>query len=239
MRTIRRLLVTLALVAAGCGADASEPVLHTAASLTDVAPELVEAYRSDGGIADFDLNIGGSSTLAFQIQDGAPSGVFLSADEETMGLVVGSADAETPVVFARNRLVLVRRPGADVRDLADLADPDLLVGLCSATVPCGRLARAELAARGIEPALDTEEPDVRSLLAKVASGELDAALVYATDVAAAGSTVEVVETDLTESTPYSAAVVGATPPAGSFEFVEFLSSAQAQDILEAAGFEVP
>jgi molybdate transport system substrate-binding protein len=156
-----------------------------------------------------------------------------------MDLVVRSGDAATPVVFARNRLVLVRRVGADVGGLADLADPDLLIGLCSTTVPCGRLAQAELAARGIEPSLDTEEPDVRSLLAKVASGELDAALVFATDVAAAGPSVDLVETDLTESTPYLAAVVGGSSPSGSREFVEFLSSARARDILEAAGFEVP
>ncbi|HUW02339.1 MAG TPA: molybdate ABC transporter substrate-binding protein [Acidimicrobiales bacterium] len=232
-------MLILALVAAGCAGDLNEPVLHSAASLTDVVPDLVDAFGVTGGRTDFRLNVGGSSALAAQIGDGAPSGVFLAADEVTMGIAVDSGEASDPVVFARNRLVLVRRPRADVTGLADLAERGLAVGLCAPSVPCGSLARSELAARSIDPAVDTEEPDVRSLLAKVVAGELDAALVYATDAIVGGEAIEVVPIDLAGTTPYLAAVVGSDPPSGSTEFVAFLRSPEAQQVFAAAGFEAP
>ena len=66
--------------------------------------------------------------------------------------------------------------------LADFAREDLLIGLCAEDVPCGDFGREALANADVAPAIDTNEPDVRALLTKIEVGELDAGIVYVTDV---------------------------------------------------------
>ena len=106
----------------------------------------------------------------------------------------GGAAAD-PQTFVANQLqiaVPAGNPGG-VTGLADFADADLLIGLCAEEVPCGQFGREALANAGVTPSIDTNEPDVRSLLTKVEAGELDAGIVYVTDVLSAGDAVEGIE----------------------------------------------
>ena len=99
------------------------------------------------------------------------------------------------MVFVRNRLeiaVPAGNPGG-VTGLADFANPDLTIALCAEEVPCGAAAIKAFAAAGITPAPDTLEQDVKATLTKVELGEVDAALVYRTDVIVAGDAVEGIE----------------------------------------------
>ena len=110
-----------------------------------------------------------------------------------MDQVVQAGDADgDPTVFVRNRLEIAVPAGnpAGVSGLADLADESLTIALCAPEVPCGAAAESAFEAAGITPAPDTLEPDVKATLAKVSLGEVDAALVYRTDVIAAGDDVE-------------------------------------------------
>jgi molybdate transport system substrate-binding protein len=180
------------------------------------------------------LSFAGSSSLRAQILDGAPADVFASASSTDMDAVTDRSE-----VFATNTLQVVvpaDNPG-DVAGLADLADPGLLVGLCAPQVPCGRLSRAALAAAGVEVAPDTEEPDVRSLLTKVAAGELDAGVVYRTDVLAAGEAVRGIDLpigiDATAEYP-----IAALDPRGD-AFVAFVLGDEGRAILAAHGFGPP
>ena len=145
------------------------------------------------------------------------------------------------MVFATNALQIAVPAGneAGITGLADFADPDLLIGLCAAEAPCGQFGREALANAGVEASVDTNEADVRSLLTKIENGELDAGIVYRTDVQAAGDAVEGVDI------PADQNVVAACPIASlddaadrelAESFVEFVLSDAGQAILLSHGF---
>ncbi|MCI0347718.1 MAG: substrate-binding domain-containing protein, partial [Chloroflexi bacterium] len=148
-----------------------------------------------------------------------------------------------PETFARNRLVVAvpaGNPGA-LTGLRDLQRAELLIGLCAEEVPCGRFAREALAKAGVTPRIDTNEPDVRALLTRVAAGELDAGIVYVTDTIAAGDAVEPVEIpdehNVVASYPI-AVVLDAENGDGGTAFVAFVTGDVGQTILEKFGFVV-
>jgi molybdate transport system substrate-binding protein len=109
-------------------------------------------------------------------------------------------------------------------------------------VPCGQFGRQALANAGVTPSIDTNEADVRALLTKVQSGDLDAGLVYKTDVLAGGDEVEgvVVPDELNVVADYPIAPLSASAsPDVAAAFVAFILSADGQDILASFGFESP
>jgi molybdate transport system substrate-binding protein len=108
-------------------------------------------------------------------------------------------------------------------------------------VPAGDYTRQVLAAKNITVAPKSLETDVKSALAKVTSGEADAAVVYVTDVSAGGPIdgVFVADADQPDIT-YPIAVVKATKNrAGARAFVDSAVSGDVQRALEAAGFLPP
>lgn len=241
-------LIAAALIAvttSGCGDDdgsTARLTVFAAASLTDAFEEIASAFEADHGDADVLLNSGGSSSLREQILAGAPADVFASASPAPMDDLVDAGAVREPATFARNRLAIAVPAGnpAGVESLDDLADRELLVGLCAPEVPCGALARTVLDAAGVTAQPDTEEPDVRALLTKVEEGELDAGLVYVTDVLAAGDAVEGIEVPGDASTAYPIAVVdGSDASALADELVDFVLGEQGQRILRDAGFAAP
>lgn len=238
-------VLSVLLLLAGCGGGDDDGALRVAAaaSLTDVVDGLAAVLEDEDDPLRVEVDLGGSSTLARQIVEGAPADLFLSADAATVEQVVDAGRAAGEVIpFASNHLVLVVPAGnpGDVRSLDDLARDDLLVGRCAAEVPCGRLALAELDESGIDDAADTEEPDVRSLLVKVAEGELDAALVYATDVAAAGDDVEVIDDErLDRRTEYQAVRIDGGDVDAAERFLRLLRGPAGESLLAALGFEAP
>ncbi len=245
---VRRLSAAalVVLLAWGCSAGQRDTLLvSAAASLTDAFAEIEASFEQSHPGVDVTLDLGGSSTLRDQILEGAPVDVFASANAATMDAVVraGLADGE-PRVFALNRLVIAVPAGnpAGITGLADFARPDLLIGLCAEGVPCGDLARVALTIAGVVPSVDTEEPNVRSLLTKIEEGELDAGLVYATDVSSAGGSVEGIELPVAAQsvTGYEiAGLAAAVHPGLAAEFVAFVLSDEGQAILERYGFERP
>jgi molybdate transport system substrate-binding protein len=249
------------LVAAACGGgaddgpDADDPregaapeggiTVLAAASLTDAFDELGAAFADAHPGTSVEFAFGGSSDLRDQALAGAPADVFASADvADAEAVAEGGAAAGEPAVFATNRLAIAVPAGneAGVTGLEAFGDDDLLVGLCAEEVPCGALGRRALEAAGVTPAPDTEEPDVRSLLDKVAAGELDAGLVYVTDVAAAGDAVEAVEVPEQDDVVAEYAVTAlaaAGEPEVAEAFVAFVLSGAGQDVLAAHGFGPP
>jgi len=234
-------------VLGGCsGADrgATELTVFAAASLTDAFTEVGRAFEGAHDDVEVRFSFGGSSALREQILQGAPADVFASASPDVMDDLVAGAGVQEPRVFATNRLQLAVPAGnpAGVHELADLGREDLLVGLCAAEVPCGAVARDALRAAGVDAAPDTEEADVRALLTKLEARELDAGLVYATDVRSAGGAVE--GTDLPAGvdarTSYPIAVVeGAADAQLAADFVAFVLAPQGQAILRSHGFGSP
>ncbi len=239
--------LALALVAAACssGSTTAESVIlvSAAASLTNAFAEIETAFEVANPGVDVVLNLGGSSVLREQILEGAPADVFASADVTNMNLVVSGGVADSPQVFATNQLqiaVPLGNPG-DVTGIADLADEQLLVGLCASGVPCGDLAGEALKRAGVAAAVDTHEPNVKALLTKVESGDLDAGVVYVTDVAGSEAVTGIdipASANVTAGYPI-AATTGGDNPDGAAAFVAFVLSADGQAILARHGFGTP
>ena len=216
--------------------------VFAAASLTDAFGEAGDAFTEAHPGVTVELNLAGSQALREQILAGAPDDVFAAANTSNMDQVVDAGAADEPEVFARNSLEIAVPAGnpADVGGLDAFGDADLLIGLCAAEVPCGDFGREVLAAAGVTPAPDTEEPDVRSLLTKVSAGDLDAGIVYVTDVKASADTVEGVEIPNADNatTDYPVGVVaGSSNQEVAAAFVAFLLSDDGQEILTTAGFQ--
>jgi molybdate transport system substrate-binding protein len=224
---------------------AGQVTVFAAASLTEVFTDLGRRLEEQQPGLRVRFNFAGSSSLALQVTQGAPADVFASADEAQMRTVtragLASGDA---AVFAANALEIAVPPGnpGRVTGLASFADPHRKTAICAPAVPCGTAARQVLAAAGVAAAPATEEPDVKAALTKVRLGEVDAALVYATDVrAASGSVVGI-------PFPEAGAAVNAYPlcvlrdarnPRGAQAFVDLVRSDTARQVLAAAGFRPP
>ncbi len=235
---VAALLGTLLLA---CTASTDDATLNVfvASSLSSVAQQWEVDFEAANPDIDVVVNAAGSPALRDQISQGAPADVFVAADEAMVEPLVADGLANPPVVIARNHLAIGVPAGnpAGIMGLDDFGRDELLIGLCAAEVPCGGLARAALAEAGIEPRVDTEESGVRSLAVKLAAGELDAGLVYASDVAndPAIDGIAVPSAVDQEASYPAVALVSGGSAAG--RFVEFLHSAEAQDALAIAGFQ--
>jgi molybdate transport system substrate-binding protein len=232
------------LLVAACGSNTTDSVLVSAASsLTDAFADIEQAFEAENPGVDILLNVAGSSLLREQILGGAPVDVFASANPAVMQTVVEAGLADGPTTFTGNRLQIGVPAGnpAGVVGIEDFADEKLLIGLCAPAVPCGSLAREILIDAGIEPAIDTSEPDVRSLLTKLEAGELDAGIVYLTDVLASDEVTGIEISDTLERVAeYLIAVVADAPnPTAAADFVAFVLSAEGQQILATHGFTAP
>jgi molybdate transport system substrate-binding protein len=227
------------------GSVSGEVVVFAAASLTETFGELGRRFEEAHPGTMVTFNFAGSSSLAKQIVEGAPVDVFASASPTNMDQVtdIGALSGES-TVFVRNRLEIAVPAGnpGDVTGLADFGDDDQAIGLCAEQVPCGAAAKKALDAAGVTAAPDTLERDVKAVLTKVELGEVDAALVYRTDVRAASDTVEGIEFAESEQAvnDYPIATLAEAPNAdGAQAFVDFVLSDAGLSVLTADGFDSP
>jgi molybdate transport system substrate-binding protein len=190
------------------------------------------------------LSFDGSSALATQILEGASADVFASADVVNMDKVEDAglhAGLVEPFAVNGLQIAVPRGNPARVTSLADLAERDLTVALCAPEVPCGAYATEAFAQAGLPRPDASQEENVRGVLTKVALGEADAGIVYATDVLAND---EVEGIDLPAEAQvlafYPAVALADAPNSGAAAaFIAFLTSIRAQDILGAHGFGPP
>ena len=250
------LVATTVFVLAGCASSAepspaqSDPALtgtvtvFAAASLTESFSEIEKQFEERNPGVDVVLNLGGSSTLAEQIVQGAPADVFAAANPQTMKTVVDASLATEQTIFVTNTLEIVVPAGnpGGVTGLADLARPELAIALCAQEVPCGAATEQAFAAAGLSAAPDTLEQDVKAVLTKVRLGEVDAGIVYRTDVKAAGGDVVGIPfdeaADVVNDYPIST-LTDAPNPTVAKAFVEFVLSDAARSVFDEAGFGVP
>lgn len=219
--------------------------VFAAASLTGTFTQLGKDFEAANPGVTVKFDFGGSDTLAASIVSGAPADVFAAASTATMATVTKAGDATgAPTVFVKNRLEIAVPPGdpKGIQTLADLAKPGIKVALCATTVPCGSAAVKAEAAGNVEITPVTLETDVKSALTKVELGEVDAALVYQTDVKAAGGKVQGVDFAQAAKAVNTYPIVtlkGAPDAAAAQAFVAFVLSAHGHDVLSAAGFQNP
>lgn len=219
-------------------------IVFAAASLSEAFTEIARAFESANPGATVTLNFGASTALAQQIISGAPADVFAAASPAAMTTVTDAGDAAAPQVFVRNTLQIAVPPGnpGEVRGLADFARSDLKIALCAEQVPCGAAAQKVFEATGITPLADTLEQDVKAALSKVQLGEVDAALVYKTDVLAAGDKVTGIafpEAGQAVNDYPLARLTSAPNAAGGAALLAYVLSDEGLRFLAAAGFDRP
>jgi len=230
----------------GAGGEPSgELVVFAASSLTDALDDLTERFTRRYEEVRVVAALAGSHVVAGQIVDGAPADVFVSADRDRMERVVDAGMvAEGPVDVATNRLVVAVEDGnpRDIGGVEDLVRGDLLVALAAPEVPAGAYAAQALGSAGVEVTPVTLEANVRAVLAKVEMGEVDAGIVYASDVASAGGAVYAIAVpdDHDPRPVLPAAVLAGSPnPTAALAFLSFLTSQEALDVLTDHGFGPP
>ncbi len=219
--------------------------VFAAASLKESFTTLGKEFEKAHPGTKVTFNFGGSDSLAASITGGAPADVFASASPKTMKIVTDAKDNATePVTFVRNQLEIATLPGNPdkITSLKDLTKSGLKVVLCDKEVPCGAAAQKALDASGLKLTPVSYEQDVKSALTKVELKEADAAVVYKTDVNAAGDKVEGV--DFPESADavndYPIALLKDAPNADAAEaFIALVQSPEGQKVLTGAGFLQP
>ncbi|MFC5338992.1 molybdate ABC transporter substrate-binding protein [Leucobacter denitrificans] len=219
--------------------EVQEITVFAAASLKGAFEEIATAFEAEhAGIVVEQLVTDGSSTLATQINEGAPADVFASADEKNMQIVVNAGNAESPELFASNTLVVAVPSGnpGGVESLANLANVTTV--LCAPEVPCGSASVRLLEAADVSVTPASLEQNVTAVLQKVAANEADAGLVYATDVIG-DAQVESFEPEGAEEVVNRyplVALKGTAEPNAAQAFVDFVLSEAGQEILAKYGF---
>ncbi|KMS76418.1 molybdate-binding protein [Streptomyces viridochromogenes] len=227
------------------GKISGDVTVFAAASLKESFTALGKQFEKEHPGTKVTFSFGGSDSLAASITGGAPADVFASASPRTMKIVTDAGDASgAPATFVRNELEIATLPGNPdkIGSLADLTESGLKVVLCDKEVPCGAAAQKALDASRLKLTPVSYEQDVKAALTKVELKEADAAVVYKTDVRAAGDKVEGVE--FPESADavndYPIALLKDTQNAEAAKaFIALVRSAEGQKVLTEAGFLKP
>ena len=223
-----------------------EITVSAAASVTDSFTALAKAFRAANPKVKVRLNFGSSSTLVVQIQAGAPSDVIASADLSSAEKLVASGHVvAAPRVFARNSMAIAVKPGnpEKVKSIKDLARLKT-IAMCGKAAPCGVYASTVLSRAGvvvIEGNI-TRGVDAKATLGAVVTGDADAAIVYKTDVIAAGKSIQAVDiaTASNVKAMYGiASIRGSKIGSLARAFVDFVLSEQGWRILKGFGFQKP
>jgi len=261
-RLLRVLGLSLLLAATACAADSptsstapgpsptasaalvtvrGSVTVFAAASLTESLNDLQTSLKSSDPELSVVYSFAGSGALVSQIQQGAPADVIATADLSSMKRLTDSGFVEPPVTFARNKLGILVEPGnpKGITGLSDLSRTDIKLVLGDETVPFGRYSADALQAAGVTVDPVSKEPDVKSAVARVTSGEADVTIVYVTDVIAAGARGEGVEIADGQNVvaEYPIAIVKATNDhAAAAAFVDAVVNGSGQAALRSHGF---
>jgi molybdate transport system substrate-binding protein len=243
-------LICVWVLFAGCadtGDDTSELTVFAASSLgAAFADEIGPAFEAEHEGTTVVFNLAASDALAGQIQSEGTADVFVSASGTWMDAVQNDPGVSDRRDFVQNRLVIITPPEnpAGIGSIGDLASENVQLVLAAEGVPVGDYSRQALGKAGIaneaEANVVSNEEDNASVVAKIASGEGDAGIVYESDIsAAAGNDVASVEIpdDVNVIATYPIAIVTGAPNADLAEaFVAFVAGADGQATLEEYGF---
>jgi molybdate transport system substrate-binding protein len=261
MRRFAVVAATLAAVAAaGCSSSGSPSSPSSASSSAASSTGTITVFAAASLMGTFTqlgmqfdaahpgdavkFNFGPSSGLATDITSGAPADVFASAAPKNMDTVVSAGDASSPQDFAKNTAEVAVPPNnpGSVSSVSDLAKSSVKVALCQPQVPCGVVAAEVFKNAGITVTPVTLQPDVKSVLTQVELGNVDAGVVYVTDVMAAGAKVKgiVIPANDNASTLYPIATISSSKHKSIAQaFVAYVLSPAGQKVLASAGFQKP
>jgi molybdate transport system substrate-binding protein len=249
VRHLRSFALSAALACVACRAPARQTVVvFAAASLSESFHALEQAYEAEHPEIDVVINLAGSQLLATQLLEGAPADVFASADAATLDRVL----AERPELsgtrrpFASNHLMLVVPSTSELDTFEQLdellARPGLKIVLAGPEVPVGRYARKALDELGLRDAFEAKlvsnEDSVDGVLAKLALGECDLGIAYATDLRRSNELRGIPLPPVEIVARYELAVLadGPAPELGR-SFAEFVTGPRGQALLSEYGLQ--
>ena len=220
-------------------------VVFAATSLTEAFDKIGAQFEKANPGVTVKFNYNGSSSLATSINQGAPADVFASAAPENMKTVTDAGDAAgTPKTFASNTGEIMVEKGnpKHIESVKDLADDKIKVAVCAPEVPCGAVATAIFKNAGVTVKPVSEETNVGGVVTKVTLGEVDAGIVYVTDVKASetkatGVPIPASQNDTTE---YPIVQVKDAPNASAGKaFISYVLGPDGQKVLASFGFMPP
>jgi molybdate transport system substrate-binding protein len=229
----------------GSGKVSGTVVVFAATSLTDAFDKIGAQFEKAHPGVTVKFNYNGSSSLATSITQGAPADVFASAAPANMKTVTDAGDAAgTPQVFTRNTGEIMVENGnpKKITSVKDLANPAIKVAVCAPQVPCGAVATAIFKNAGVTVKPVSEETNVGGVVTKVTLGEVDAGIVYVTDVKesegkATGVPIPADQNDITE---YPIVQVKGAPNATAGKaFISYVLGPDGQKVLASFGFLPP
>jgi molybdate transport system substrate-binding protein len=240
-------LASAVVIAGVFTAHAADITVFAAASLTDSLKKVAADYQKETG-QKVVLNFGASSTLARQIEEGAPADLFFSADETRMNeldqrglLAKGTRESRLS-----NSLVIVESLDnpLPIHSANDLAKPEFKhIALADPkTVPAGVYSREYLEKIGLWKAIEPKvvpTENVRAALATVESGNVEAGMVYKTDAAISRKVKVACEIPASEAPPISypmAVLKDSTHAEDAKAFLKYLEGPHATEIFERYGF---
>jgi len=219
--------------------------VFAAASLQNAFTALGKQFEAAHPGVTVKFSFNGSDTLAAQITEGAPADVFAAANSTTMATVTKAGDnAAAPVTFTRNELEIATAPGnpLHIATLADLAKPGVKVSLCAASVPCGSASLAVLKAAGVAVTPVTEVTDDTTDVTDVEDGQVDASLVYHSDLVGDGGKMTGITFPQAGDAinTYPIVLLKNAPDATAAQaFITYVLSSAGASVLTTAGFLAP
>jgi len=254
------LLISVIVPIVSCGGESGVSLrVFAASSLTNAVSTIAREFEADYPGVTLNVDFGGSQRLRSQIAFGAKADVFASADHfQTDALVAADLIYGQPVNFASNNLVVIATLNGPVEEISDLANPGIRVVLAHSGVPVGGYSRQMLGNLAADNSLGlglgfkdevlgnlvSEEPNVRFVAQKVALQEVDAGIVYQTDVAAAQMIGDIKVIPIPRSAnvraEYPMAVIRETSNLEIAQsFLQFVLSEKGQRLLIEHGFTSP
>ena len=256
MWDLKKLTLIISLMVFVISCDDSETKLRVmaASSLTEAFNEMKEVFEAQNPDVKVQVQFAGSQRLRYQLEFGANADIFASANHLQMkplltaNLLNGSVSE-----FATNTLVLITSDGSPVGEIADLAMPGVKLVLAQSNVPAGEYSRQVLKNLShtnrsfkdeVLSNLVSEEPSVRNVAQKVTLGEVDAGIVYKTEVASAHREGNINVIELPEESNvgarYPMAVLkNSSEKRLAKEFLDFVMSESGQRVLARHGFSSP
>lgn len=226
-------IATSALV--GCATDTPRQTITVlaASSMAEVLPEIAEAFEAENRNVTVRTSLAGSATLAAQVRTGIPADVLITASKES--LEASGNRVANPRIFARNYMVLATN-SSEINVISDLNKESVIWIRCDDSVPCGRAASLALENERVTSTPSSLESDVATVMGRVRAGQVDAGVVYRTNVTLKDKKIRV----LNFKTPaavdlYISEINDSTHLATARRFVNFLISST--DMLTTSGFE--
>ncbi len=246
MKCLSKIIIHLfCLVALATSALADNINLSVAASLKEVINELSDSFAKKNSGVKFLKNYGASGALAKQIESGAPSDIFITANLEWMDYAKNKKLVDTSSVgtFTYNTLVFAGAPGK-AASMQDLVKLDTIAIGSPKSVPAGEYAMEAFKKAGIDKQLEKKlvyAKDVRECLMYAERGEVDGAFVYKTDalLAKQAKILFTVPKELYPRVTYPMALtVAGAKNRDAAAFFTYLHGDEAKTLLSKFGFAV-